>query len=129
MRPARRASPRSQSWRVFRDQPCCFLPSGPASAKSLQLAVSRVRRDACLPERTNDWLDPSIYGYILHYSLREQIYLVVVTLLSFPFLYYSLDLPKLIVNRRDFRKGIPSSISWDLNSIRSPIFWCYAVFF
>ncbi|MBO0735485.1 MAG: ATP-binding cassette domain-containing protein [Alphaproteobacteria bacterium] len=45
-----------------------------------------------------DGLDPSIYRYILHYSLREQIYLVVVTLLSFPFLYYSLDLPKQIVN-------------------------------
>ena len=51
-----------------------------------------------LPEGRSDGLDPSIYGYILHYSLRDQIYLVIVTLLSFPFLYYSLDLPKQIVN-------------------------------
>jgi len=51
-----------------------------------------------VPESGPDGLDPSIYAYILHYSLREQIYLVVVTLLSFPFLYYSLELPKLIVN-------------------------------
>ena len=51
-----------------------------------------------LPEGRSDGLDPSIYGYILHYSLRDQIYLVIVTLLSFPFLYYSLDLPKHIVN-------------------------------
>src|ERR1700730_2411526 len=51
-----------------------------------------------LPEGRSDGLDPSIYGYILHYSLRDQIYLVIVTLLSFPFLYYSLGLPKHIVN-------------------------------
>jgi putative ABC transport system ATP-binding protein len=51
-----------------------------------------------LSESGLDGLDPSIYGYILHYSLRDQIYLVVVTLLSFPFLYYSLELPKIIVN-------------------------------
>jgi len=60
-----------------------------------------------LPQSGTDGLDPTIYGYILHYSLREQIYLVVVTLLSFPFLYYSLDLPKLIVNRAISGKDFP----------------------
>src|ERR1700726_3568381 len=54
-------------------------------------------------------LDPSIYGYILHYSLREQIYLVIVTLLSFPFLYYSLDLPKKIVNEAISGKQFPQT--------------------
>ena len=34
----------------------------------------------------------------LHYSRREQIYLVIVTLLSFPFLYISMQIPKYIVN-------------------------------
>jgi ABC-type bacteriocin/lantibiotic exporter with double-glycine peptidase domain len=51
-----------------------------------------------MPEIREDGLDSSIYGYILHYSLRDQIYLVIVTLISFPFLYYSLELPKLIIN-------------------------------
>jgi ABC-type multidrug transport system fused ATPase/permease subunit len=60
-----------------------------------------------LRQSGTDGLDPSIYGYILHYSLREQIYLVVVTLLSFPFLYYSLDLPKQIVNRAISGKDFP----------------------
>jgi putative ABC transport system ATP-binding protein len=60
-----------------------------------------------LPNRGGDGLDASIYGYILHYSLKEQIYLVVVTLLSFPFLYYSLDLPKIIVNRAISGKEFP----------------------
>ena len=60
-----------------------------------------------LPLSETDGLDPSIYGYILHHSLRDQIYLVVVTLISFPFLYYSLDLPKLIVNRAISGKEYP----------------------
>src|SRR3954471_10502430 len=46
----------------------------------------------------DDTLQPSIYRFVLRYSLPEQVYLVVVTLLSFPFLYASLDLPKQIVN-------------------------------
>src|SRR5438045_5772215 len=66
---------------------------------------SSVRR--LLPQGGTDVLASSIYGYILDHSLREQIYLVVVTLLSFPFLYYSLDLPKLIVNRAISGKEFP----------------------
>ena len=60
-----------------------------------------------LPQTGTDGLASSIYGYILDHSLREQIYLVVVTLLSFPFLYYSLDLPKIIVNRAISGKEFP----------------------
>lgn len=43
-------------------------------------------------------MEPTIYRFILRYSKREQIALLVATLISFPFLYYSLDLPKRIVN-------------------------------
>ncbi|MBV9827723.1 MAG: ATP-binding cassette domain-containing protein [Alphaproteobacteria bacterium] len=49
-------------------------------------------------EAAADALEPSIYRFIMRYSLRDQIYLVVVTVISFPFLYYSLDLPKQIIN-------------------------------
>src|SRR5438128_12579749 len=62
-----------------------------------------------LAEAAADVLDPSLYGFVLRYSLREQIYLIVVTLLSFPFLYYSLDLPKLIVNRAISGKEFPQT--------------------
>src|SRR5215468_7036042 len=61
------------------------------------------------PARGADGLDRTIYGYIIHYSIKEQIYLVVVTLLSFPFLYYSLDLPKQIVNHAISGKEFPVS--------------------
>ena len=43
-------------------------------------------------------MEKSIYRFILKYSLKEQVVLLVVTGISFPFLYYSYDLPKLIVN-------------------------------
>ena len=57
-----------------------------------------------------DALPPTIYGFILRYSLREQIYLVVVTLLSFPFLYFSLELPKVIINQAIAGKNFPWTI-------------------
>jgi ABC-type multidrug transport system fused ATPase/permease subunit len=57
-----------------------------------------------------DALPSSIYGFVLRYSLREQVYLVVVTLLSFPFLYYSLDLPKVIVNQAIGGKNFPRDV-------------------
>ena len=85
-----------------------FLRTLAVSLKSLRPPLpSGLRR--FLPHTERDGLDPSIYGYILHYSLPEQIYLVVVTLLSFPFLYYSLDLPKVIVNRAISGKDFPQS--------------------
>ncbi|HEX3954906.1 MAG TPA: ABC transporter transmembrane domain-containing protein [Stellaceae bacterium] len=63
-----------------------------------------------LPETSGDSLEPSVYRFILRYSLRDQIYLVVVTLISFPFLYYSLDLPKLIINQAIGGKHFPVEV-------------------
>lgn len=41
---------------------------------------------------------PSIFQFVLRYSSREQILLLVTTLVSFPFLYVALNLPKTIIN-------------------------------
>lgn len=43
-------------------------------------------------------MEPSIFKFIFKYSRRQQILLVLVTAASFPFLYLSLDLPKIIIN-------------------------------
>jgi ABC-type multidrug transport system fused ATPase/permease subunit len=77
------------------------------SIKSLTAPLLPPSLRSLVPQNGSDGLDRSIYGYILHYSFREQLYLVIVTLLSFPFLYYSLDLPKLIVNRAISGKEYP----------------------
>ena len=56
-----------------------------------------------------DNLEPSVYRFILRHSFKQQIMLLVVTLVSFPFLYYSLDLPKTIVNRAIGGKHFPQA--------------------
>ncbi len=105
-----------------------FLRAIAASLKSVWPPLpSRVRR--LLPQSGTDGLDASIYSYILHHSLREQVYLVVVTLVSFPFLYYSLDLPKLIVNRAISGKDFPQKfMGWDFDQIPYLLVLC-CIFF
>ena len=41
---------------------------------------------------------PTVWKFILRYSAREQLLLLVFTVFAFPFLYVSLDLPKVIIN-------------------------------
>ena len=55
-------------------------------------------------------LEPTLYRFIFRHSLRQQVILLVVTLLSFPFLYYSLELPKIITNRAIKQKYVPQTI-------------------
>src|SRR5713101_6249406 len=43
-------------------------------------------------------LEPTIYRFVLRHSLTSQILLLALTLVSFPFLYYSLVLPKTITD-------------------------------
>src|SRR5271169_4875495 len=105
-----------------------FLRTIAARLKSLRPPLpSSLRR--LLPQNETDGLASSIYGYILHHSLREQIYLVVVTLVSFPFLYYSLDLPKLIVHRAISGKDFPQKfMGWDSDQIPYLLVLC-CIFF
>jgi putative ABC transport system ATP-binding protein len=44
-------------------------------------------------------MEKTIFKYILRYSLRQQIFLLFVIIAFYPFLYVSLDLPKIIINR------------------------------
>ena len=55
-------------------------------------------------------MESSIFRFVLKYSRREQILLLVFTAMAFPFLYMSLDLPKTIINEaiggRDFPRVV-----------------------
>jgi len=44
-------------------------------------------------------METSLFRYIWKYSKRQQIIILMVTFCSFPLIYYSLDLPKMIVNQ------------------------------
>ena len=70
------------------------------------------------PPEDND-LEPTIYRFILKYSLRPQVLLLLFTLASFPFLYYSLNLPKTIINHaiREDAKFPQSVVGIDFDRI------------
>jgi ABC-type multidrug transport system fused ATPase/permease subunit len=62
------------------------------------------------PPPQGDAVESTIYRFILKHSFKQQMFLLILTLISFPFLYYSLDLPKTITNQaingRDFPKTL-----------------------
>jgi putative ABC transport system ATP-binding protein len=70
-----------------------FLPWRPKRSASTPTKESQERKtgDPSAPE-------PTIYRFILRHSLASQILLLLFTLVSFPFLYYSLVLPKTIMD-------------------------------
>ena len=73
-------------------------------------------------------LESTIYRFILRHSLRQQLLLLLLTLVSFPFLYFSLDLPKTIVNRAIGSKQFPQDIfGFSFNQITYLLVLC-AVF-
>ena len=43
-------------------------------------------------------MEPTLFKYIFRYSKPQQIVLLTMTLVSFPFLYLTLELPKMIIN-------------------------------
>ena len=43
-------------------------------------------------------MDRSIFKYILRHSKAQQLMILALTVASFPFLYFSLELPKTIIN-------------------------------
>ncbi|MBK8175448.1 MAG: ABC transporter ATP-binding protein [Rhodospirillales bacterium] len=55
-------------------------------------------------------MEPTLFQYIKKYSWREQILLLVFTCISFPFLYASLELPKIIVNKAIAATDFPKSV-------------------
>jgi len=52
-------------------------------------------------------LERSLYRFIIRHSLRDQLTILAWTAVSLPFYYYSLDLPKTIINRAIQGKQFP----------------------
>lgn len=59
-------------------------------------------------------MENGLFAYILRYSKRQQIILVLMTALSFPFYYLSLDLPKTIINDAITGTDFPVDIGFDI---------------
>ena len=55
-------------------------------------------------------IDPSIYRYILKHTKKDQIFVLLLTLLSMPVIYASLEIPKIIINSAISGLGVPDDI-------------------
>ena len=55
-------------------------------------------------------MEQTLYKYIHRYSWRQQVILLVMTAASFPFLYASLELPKIIINQAIAAGDFPKEI-------------------
>jgi putative ABC transport system ATP-binding protein len=58
-------------------------------------------------------MDQSIFRYVLRHSARAQVISLAMTVASFPFLYYTLDLPKIIINDALAQSG--PRTAWGIN--------------
>ncbi|MFI4887772.1 MAG: ATP-binding cassette domain-containing protein [Burkholderiales bacterium] len=54
-------------------------------------------------------MDRSLFRYILRYTWRDQVFLLLVTVISFPLIYINLEIPKRIVNGAIQGKKIPET--------------------
>lgn len=52
-------------------------------------------------------MEPTIFKFIFRYSTRAQLILIAISMASFPFLYFSLNLPKKIINDAIGGSGFP----------------------
>ncbi|MDX1484947.1 MAG: ABC transporter transmembrane domain-containing protein [Alphaproteobacteria bacterium] len=55
-------------------------------------------------------MQDTLFRFVFRYSLRQQIIILTMTVLSFPFLYFSLDLPKIIINEAIGGKDFPRNV-------------------
>ena len=69
-------------------------------------------------------MDRSIFRYILRHSRRAQAIILVMTVFSFPFLYASLELPKLIINDALAEPGLRDVSGWELTQVQYLFLLC-----
>ena len=55
-------------------------------------------------------IDKSIYRYVLRHTLRGQLFLLLLTVLTMPLVYISLDIPKRIINQAIDGKDLPETL-------------------
>lgn len=64
-------------------------------------------------------MDSSIFKFILRHTKKDQLLILALTLVSFPFVYLSLEIPKLIINNAIGGVDIPSDLfGWPMDQVR-----------
>lgn len=71
-------------------------------------------------------MEKSLFGFIWKYSARQQIYILLVTVLTYPVIYVLLELPKLIVNDAVQGDNFPRTIlGFDFDQIPYLFLLCF----
>jgi len=71
-------------------------------------------------------IDPSIYRYILKHTKKDQIFILLLTLLSMPVIYVSLEIPKIIINSAISGLGIPDEFfGFEITQIDYLLLLCF----
>ncbi|WP_426417750.1 ABC transporter transmembrane domain-containing protein [Aestuariirhabdus sp. LZHN29] len=71
-------------------------------------------------------MDRSIFTYIIKHTLRDQVLILLLTLVTFPLVYASLDVPKQIINKALAGKDIPEMIlGYEMNQISYLLALCF----
>lgn len=64
-------------------------------------------------------MDSSIFQFILRHTKKDQLLILALTLISFPFVYFSLEIPKLIINNAIGGVDIPAVLfGWPMDQVR-----------
>ncbi|HSF93601.1 MAG TPA: ABC transporter transmembrane domain-containing protein [Thermohalobaculum sp.] len=72
-------------------------------------------------------MERSFLKFVWRYSKREQIYILALTFLSFPLVYYSLEIPKIIVNEAINGRQFPRTIlGFEFEQIPYLLLMCFA---
>lgn len=71
-------------------------------------------------------MDKSLFGYIWRYSKRQQLVILAITVVSFPILYMTLELPKWIVNDAISGQDFPRTVfGYPLEQVPYLLFLCF----
>ncbi|MFT6915820.1 MAG: putative ABC transport system ATP-binding protein [Motiliproteus sp.] len=64
-------------------------------------------------------MDSSIFRFVLRHTKKDQLLILLLTLFSFPFVYYSLEVPKLIINNAIGGVNVPTELfGWPMDQVR-----------
>ncbi len=71
-------------------------------------------------------METSIYKYIIKHTLRDQILILLITLVTFPLVYASLDIPKQIINKALSGNNIPEALfGYEVDQISYLLILCF----
>lgn len=72
-------------------------------------------------------MEKSIYKYVLTHTYKDQVLLLVLTVVNLPFIYISLEIPKIIVNQAIGGQGAPHSVlGFEMDQITYLMTLCFA---